>query len=82
MRAGFGSNDDSGAQTYSGSESDTRQGAKDGIAGTKSLSAAAHGEHAPGAASQVSLGRLNRSPRIPELSGRLSPRLDVDRGTG
>jgi len=60
MRAGFGSNDDSGAQTYSAS--DTRQGAKHGIAGTKSLDAAAHGDHASGAASQVSLGRLK--PRL------------------
>jgi hypothetical protein len=41
MRAGFGSNDDSGAQTYSASESETRQVAKDGIAGTKSLDAPA-----------------------------------------
>lgn len=51
MRAGFGSNDDSAAQTYSASESETRQVAKDGIAGTKSLDAAARGDHASGAAS-------------------------------
>jgi hypothetical protein len=82
MRAGFGSNDDSGVQTYSASESETRQGAEDGIAGTKSLDAAAHGGHASGAASQVSLGRLNRGPRIPELQDGLSPRLDVDHGSG
>jgi hypothetical protein len=56
----------SGAQTWSASESETRQVAKDGIAGTKSLDAAAHGDHASGAASQVSLGRLKpRGPRIP-----------------
>jgi len=62
MRVGFGSNDDSGAQTYSASESETRQVAKDGIAGTKSLDAAAHGDHASGAASEVSLGHLKPRP--------------------
>jgi len=62
MRAGFGSNDDSGAQTYSASESEIRQVAKDGIAGTKSLDAAAHGDHASGAASRVSLGCLKPRP--------------------